>query len=157
MFPRLLKQVPHPGSTNPNNHLYKFRSAHREKRYASFPRHCPGKERFTRSRRPNQQHPFKSCAAKFGVFNGVLKEVDKLHQFVCCLINARHVHKTYPLIRRLIKAYSLTFAHAHHGATHAASGSSAEEPDIETDNQDSRAKPDQEAEEGIDFLLKRSS
>ena len=75
---RFLKQIPHTGSSDTDEHLHKIRTCQREKRYLRLARHCLGKERLTGSRRSHKKRTLRQLRTDVAVLFRVVQEIDNL-------------------------------------------------------------------------------
>src|SRR3546814_6352487 len=80
----------------------------------------PCQESLPCPRRTDQQHAFRCCPAKPGVFLRPLEEVDDFHQLVLRLVDPSDVRKGDLRPRFLVKASRLAFAEAAQPSEHPA-------------------------------------
>src|SRR5690606_12183029 len=114
MLPGLLKEIAHAGCTYPHNHLNEFGSAHGKERYTRFSRDRTGQQGLTRTRGTHQQYTFGCCAPKTCVLFWVLEKIDNLNKLIFCLVNSRHVVKSYLCRCLLVEPPGAAAAHPHH-------------------------------------------
>src|SRR3546814_17324899 len=100
----------------------------------------PCQESLPCPRRTDQQHAFRCCPAKPGVFLRPLEEVADFHQLVLRLVDPSDVRKGALRLRFLVNASRLAFAEAAQPSAHPAAllRCPAEQPAINTDNHDRR-------------------
>src|SRR5690606_24175798 len=119
LFPRLLKQVPHSGGPDADEHLDEFRATDREEGYASLTRHRPRQQRLAGSGGADEQNPLRLARAEPAITLRVLEERDGLFQLVLRLVDAGHVVERRPCVLLDIDL-GLALADGHQAA-HAAS------------------------------------
>ncbi|MPN44377.1 hypothetical protein SDC9_191942 [bioreactor metagenome] len=95
MLAGLAEQVAHPGSSHANEHLDEICSAHLEKGHLGFTGNRFGQQRFSSTRRTDEQHPLGNLAAYLGIFFGILKEVDDFLELLFAFIGSGHVGEAY--------------------------------------------------------------
>ena len=74
-----IKQIAHAGRAHADEHLHEIRSADREERNAGFPCDRLCEQRFSRSRRPHEEHPLGNARPQVGKLLGRFQE---LHNFL---------------------------------------------------------------------------
>ena len=67
-FARLAEEIANAARTDADEHFNEVRTRNAEKRYARFSRYGAREERFTRTRRPDQEHALRDLTADVGVF-----------------------------------------------------------------------------------------
>ncbi len=90
---RLLKQIPHTGGPDADKHFHKIRTRQGEKRNIclSCQRLC--QQRFSRSRRADQQRALWQLRADLPVLIRVLQKVDQFRQRFFRFLFSRHIFK----------------------------------------------------------------
>src|ERR1700761_5589894 len=83
----LLKEIAHAARANADEHLYEVGTRDREERNICLARNRAGQQSLTRSRRPNQQNPFRNSAAKFLELLRLAQEFDNFSKFFLSLFH----------------------------------------------------------------------
>ena len=123
----LLEGIAHATRAHADEHFHEIASRHREKRHTSLA--CNGfrQQRFTRSRRTNEQGSFGNFTAQIGVF---LRIFQKFHDFLHLLLRASlssHVLERDAEVVGLLVEFRLRPAHVEHSAAESASHTAVEQ------------------------------
>ncbi len=92
---RLREQVPHARGADADEHLDELGPAQAEEGHLRFARHGARQQRLARSRRADQQDPFRDVSAERRVFLRVLEELDNLLEFLLGLVHAGDVGEAH--------------------------------------------------------------
>ena len=111
-----------------HEHLHEVAAAHREEGHAGLAGHSLGQQGLAGARRTYEECPLGNLSTQFGVFLGVLQEVDNLLHLFLRTHLAGHVLERDAQVVALLIHLGLALAHAEH-ATAGSSAHPAEEDD----------------------------
>ena len=94
-FLGLCKKVSHLRRAHADEHLYKLRAGHGEKRHAGFACNGLGKHGFTCTRRAYKQYALGHRRADVGIFFRIMQIIDYFGEIFLRLILAGNIGKTY--------------------------------------------------------------
>src|SRR6476659_7151443 len=144
MLARLLEEVAHAGSTDTDDHLDEFGSAHREERHAGLAGHRLGEQRLAGARRTYEQHSLGRRSAESRVLRRIAEEIHDLDELVARLVDTCDIVERDLSVAFLVEAARLALADAHQPAAEPALLRRApEEPHVERDQQHGRTETKQ--------------
>src|SRR5262245_6856684 len=98
LFFTLDKEISHPRSTNPDEHLNKVRSTNGKKWDSGFASDCPRKQGFSSAWSSDEQDALWDAPAQTGEFLGVFEECNDLFQFLLRLFNPSYIIKRHSML-----------------------------------------------------------
>src|SRR6185312_6856859 len=146
MLARLFEEVADPGGSYADDHLNEFRRAHGKERHPGLARYGSRQQGLSGPWCPYQQHTLWSRSAQPGVLLRFLEKIHDLDQLVLSLVDTRHVIERDSGVLRLVVATRTTLADAHEPTAQAAAllRRTAEDPDIESNDEQRRTEAEEQ-------------
>ena len=113
----LLEEVTHTGGSHTYKHLYKVRTADREKGHSGLSGDSLGQQSLSGARRAYQQRALGQLGANLRVLLRIVEEIDDLLQTLLCLVLTSHIPESNPRLFLHID-FGVCLSHAAQAASH---------------------------------------